>query len=81
MKACVVSIDGLVLSCFLVVSAFRHSVVDSLVMFLFVVLYWYAFAYWSFVYAAVSWLFLLRCSFVATTDVVLFVARRAVGNG
>jgi hypothetical protein len=49
------SIDSLVLYWFLVVCAFRHSVVDSLVVFLFVILYWYAFMYWSFVYGAVSW--------------------------
>jgi hypothetical protein len=47
------SIDGLVLSWFLVVFAFRHSVVDS-VIFLFVILYWCAFTYWSFVSGAVS---------------------------
>jgi hypothetical protein len=51
------SIDGLVLSWFLMVCAFRHSVMDSLVVFLFVILYWYAFMYWSFVYGAVSWYF------------------------
>jgi hypothetical protein len=39
------SIDGRLLSTFLVVYAFRRSVVDSLVMLLFVILYWY----WSFV--------------------------------
>jgi hypothetical protein len=51
-----------VLSWFLVVCAFRHSVMDSLVMFLFVVLYWCTFTCCSFVYAAVSW-FLVEVQF------------------
>jgi hypothetical protein len=55
MQVCILSIDWLVLSHFLVVCAFGHSMVDLLVVFLFVLLYWYAFTYRSFVYGAVSW--------------------------
>jgi hypothetical protein len=70
MPVCVVSTDGLLLPCFLVVCTFRLSVVDSLVVLIFDVLYWYASVYWSFLYVAVS-CFLLRCNFVAFADVVL----------
>jgi hypothetical protein len=43
MRVCVVNVDGFVLATFLVICAFRHPVVDSLVVFLFLVPYWYAF--------------------------------------
>jgi hypothetical protein len=68
-QVCVASNDGLMLSWFLVLCAFRYSVMDSLVMFLFVVLYWYAFMYWGFIHGAPSWIS-LRCSSVAFTDMV-----------
>jgi hypothetical protein len=71
-RVCVVSIDGFVLSClFLVICAFRHSVVDSLVMFLFVVLNWYDFLPIRVLFMVLFPGFMLRCNFVAPNGVAL----------
>jgi hypothetical protein len=67
MLVCVVSIDDYGLSCILVVCAFRLSVVDSLVVFLFVVLYWLIFT--QCIYCTYD--YLPRCSFVFSADVML----------
>jgi hypothetical protein len=54
MSACATGMNEQVLYSFLVICTFRISVADSLIVFLFTVLYWYDFTYWSFVYGVLD---------------------------